>query len=153
VILCATPTAPVGNALKRLYPTQELLFAEHHTAADLVIGDLFAPCEFANQTLANVEKLCRFGNFVEPFRVATSFPWSWLTLRLLCCAPCLCIEEVSLNRLQCRDEMPQDDGSCGCNTHSPLIATILHGSKCRVRLFQGSLHRECRVSKSGRRRK
>ena len=81
--------------LEARHPGQKLLFAEHHTTAELVEGKLLAPCEFANETFTDIQKLCCFADLVEPF--VGVFSWSWLTLRLWGCVPYLRIKEVSLD--------------------------------------------------------
>ena len=57
-------------------PSQELLFAEHHSTADLVKGNPLASCEFVDQTLADIEKGCGFGEVVES--LAATLSWGWL---------------------------------------------------------------------------
>ena len=108
---CAVGRRLFGEMLKARNPAQELLFAEHHTTADLVIGNPLASCEFVDQTLADIEKGCGFGEVVEP--LAGYFLWSWLTLRFMR-GRIPCLLEFPLNGLERWDEVPQNDGDRGC---------------------------------------
>ena len=55
-----------SEMLEARHPAQELLFAEHHTAADLVKGNAPGSREFANQSLTDIEKRCCFFDLGEP---------------------------------------------------------------------------------------
>lgn len=123
--------------LKGFDPGQKLLFAEHHTAGDFVERNPPASCEFVDQTLADIEKRCGFGDFVEPFVFAPSLFRSWLTLRLWGCAPYLLIREFPLNGLERWDEVPQNDGDRGCCCIHGTIEITRRCWRERLKHFSG----------------
>ena len=92
--------------LKGFDPGQKLLFGKHRAAAHLEIGNPPGHGHFIERCLAQVEKLCGFGELVEPLeRFALR---RWLSLRgwwLSGWNNSLSIEEFSLNRLQRRDDV------------------------------------------------
>ncbi len=101
--------------LKGFDPTHELLFAEQHTASDLEVRNPLGHKEFANQTLADIQKLCRLADLVEPF--ADNFSGSWFALRLWSGISYLRFNEFPLDGLQGRNDVLEDDGECGCAVH------------------------------------